>query len=197
MDDSVTYPGSTLERSWLVQRLERPRRHNPFSFGGGLRNGGLSDDAMKMLDGIFTFDYMGAAEFEWGKVPAALQHIAQKAAQGDIDVQSIDVPLTEVPLPWSTSKTKQDIKEDDVATIYVVAPTTYFPEIVERIQDLASEKARLKEGTRLTSALHDPTETEIAGWLEIDNGFFFTTDRTMFDKFTALMGIDVPEEAVE
>ena len=70
-----------MKRTYLIQRLEKPRtlkiagvelKDNPFSFGGGLRNGGLSKDATDLLRPLFSFDYMGAAEFEFGAVPEAL-----------------------------------------------------------------------------------------------------------------------------
>jgi hypothetical protein len=68
--------------SYLIQRLEEPWggmaqfKDNPFSFGGGLRNGGLSQEAMDLIRGIWSFDYMGSAEFEFGAVPEALNAIA-------------------------------------------------------------------------------------------------------------------------
>ena len=51
-----------MDRSWLIQRLNKPREYegklkgleNAFSFGGGLVNGGLSKEAMELLN----FDYM-------------------------------------------------------------------------------------------------------------------------------------------
>ncbi len=58
----------TMRDSWLIQRLKPAYPglvqlwvDNPFAFGGGLRNGGLSGEAMNLLRGIFSFDYMGAA----------------------------------------------------------------------------------------------------------------------------------------
>lgn len=72
-----------MKRTWLVQRLRKPYNHpafgadNPFSFGGGLRNGGLNDEAMGLLRGIFSFDYMGAAEFEFGAIPQAFDRLRE------------------------------------------------------------------------------------------------------------------------
>ena len=74
-------------RPWLVQRLNHPRpswknqeidiKDNPFSFGGGLKNGGLSSDIMNSLRSICSFDYMGASEYEWGALPTTLNNIYQ------------------------------------------------------------------------------------------------------------------------
>lgn len=68
-----------MKRPYLVQRLNKPRtQDNPFSFGGGLLNGGITNDAMNYIRHCFSFDYMGAAEYEWGAVPRALQAILDK-----------------------------------------------------------------------------------------------------------------------
>jgi hypothetical protein len=67
-----------LNNTWLIQRLEKSHGNydNPFSFGGGLKNGGLSPDAMNLLRPIFSFDYMGSAEFEFGAIPKSLKYMA-------------------------------------------------------------------------------------------------------------------------
>lgn len=70
-----------MERSYLIQRLKDPylgHEKNPFSFGGGYKNGGLADEAIDLLKDIFSFDYMGAAEFEFGALPKALNRIASE-----------------------------------------------------------------------------------------------------------------------
>jgi hypothetical protein len=69
-----------MKDSYLIQRLHKPESwrikgkvlDNAFSFGGGLKNGGLTTKALDLLRDIFSFDYMCAAEFEFGAVPAAL-----------------------------------------------------------------------------------------------------------------------------
>jgi len=53
-----------MKDTYLVQRLNKPVSNTGmemFSFGGGLKNGGLSGDAMKLLRPIFSFDYMGSS----------------------------------------------------------------------------------------------------------------------------------------
>lgn len=71
-----------FKNPYLVQRLRAPTHgfeqeiNEAFSFGDGYKNGRLGEKAMKLLCSIFSFDYMGAAEFEFGAVPEALRHIA-------------------------------------------------------------------------------------------------------------------------
>ena len=85
-----------MERSYLIQRLLKPTQFGvelPFgSFGCGLVAGGLSKKAVEVINGMWTFDYMGSAEFEFGAVPEALNTIINyrkqdKAITGQIQLQ--------------------------------------------------------------------------------------------------------------
>jgi len=74
-----------MKRSFLIQRLETPFIPKEgqidvgcLAFGGGLRNGGIAEDAMKMLKQIWSFDYMGSAEFEFGAVNEALEMLVRE-----------------------------------------------------------------------------------------------------------------------
>lgn len=166
--------------SWLVQRLEKPHRapdgspfkDNPFSFGGGYKNGGLTDDAMTLLRGIFAFDYMGAAEFEFGAVPQAFAVIARtKLAAFSID------PAFEAE-----------------HVVYVLAPAEWATEVTTRIREFAKgdydkDAYRLKEATRLRAVLDGDKFTDrLGGWLELDNGFMFFTDKEMWEQTCKLFG---------
>lgn len=180
-----------MHRSWLIQRLEKPRNwgttpfvDNPFSFGGGMKNGGLSDEAMGLIRDIWSFDYMGAAEFEFGAVPKALQTIAA----ADLTAFAIAIPLAEVPANWR-DKTKE--KPEGVCFIYVLCPQEWQDEVEQRIRELAAENYRLKERTGLAAALRpvEDYDREKCGWLELDNGFLFFTDKEMWEKTCALFGV--------
>ena len=180
---------SELRRSWLVQRLTQPRNvgipgDNPFSFGGGLRNGGLSDEAMGLLRDVFSFDYMGAAEFEFGAVPEALSAIAKAS----LVAFSFTVPLAEVPASW---RDKSGTKPDGEGTIYVLCPVGWEAECEARIGEWARGTEDLKEGTRLTGTLrpYEDWDAKTCGWLEISNGFMFFTDAVMWEKSCALFGV--------
>lgn len=181
-----------MRETYLIQRLERPvnlgaLKDNPFSFGGGLKNGGLSDGAMDLIREIWSFDYMGSAEFEFGAVPKALQ----KMAQADLDTFALAVPLAEVPKSWRDKST--GTPEGD-ATVYVIAPAAHRDEITRRINLLARDDHafRLKEHAAFTSALRPVNEWDSrrCGWLELDNGFLFFTDEDMWRKACALFGVE-------
>ena len=169
--------------TYLIQRLQKPAHwkvgdktfDNPFSFGGGLKNGGLSDKAMDLIRDIFSFDYMGSAEFEFGAVPQALRFIAEQAANKNL----IDGEI-------SLGKDK---------TVYYLCPLEYADGVASRIRQLYRDeyKFQLKERCGLADYFNreDEWAKRTCGWLELDNGFMFFTDKDMFIKTCTLFGIQL------
>jgi hypothetical protein len=195
-----------MNQSNLIQRLEAPwfrtlpdgsRADNPFNFGGGLKNGGLSEDAMKLLRDIFSFDYMGAAEFEFGAVPEALQLIAQKSGKGELVAFSI-LPKDKDVGPIYAKRGENDKPPLAFDTIYVICGNGDEAEVERRIRLAAKGKEgyyrkpgdlSLKEPTRLASVLRGEEFAKTRGWLELDNGFFFFVDKDMYEKTAKLFGV--------
>ena len=174
-----------MKRTYLIQRLHTPHQFgrggetmdNVFTFGGGIKNGGLSDEAMDLLGDIWAFDYMGSAEFEWGAVPQALSFIAEQAYADNICTGNIDF--------------------GGDSTVYYITPTTYKNEVVRRIEALHQNEIPfdLKEDCGLSRYFRATTiYRTTVGWLELDNGFAFFVDKDMFDKTCRLFGIEVKEE---
>lgn len=185
-----------MKNSWLVQRLTTPRGYdNPFAFGGGLRNGGLSDGAMDLLRDIFSFDYMGSAEFELGALPNTLQSLAADADK--LVSYSFSVPLADVPAHVPETQQDFDITASaptGYTEIFVICRQAHAQEVSRRIVSWTKEMyPPLKEALRLTPALRPYSEwdTDVRGWLELDNGFFFFLDRDMWKKTCALFGVEL------
>ena len=183
MSDKKLIEKKELDDSWLIQRLQKPSTwniagkeiDNPFSFGGGLKNGGLSDGAMDLIRGIFSFDYMGSAEFEFGAVPQALSFIAKQATKKNLVASSVSVGKDE--------------------TVYYITPAEWEDGVIGRIKELRKKwggNIRLKHGCGLDSYFDNDSEyaKRNVGWLELDNGFAFFVDKEMFIKFSALMGVE-------
>jgi len=181
-----------MKRTWLVQRLQRPRsfgqlKDNPFSFGGGYKNGGLTDDAMALLRPIMSFDYMGAAEFEFGAVPKAFEAMAKRK-----DLAAWSFSVKKANRGWQ----KKDAQKCD-ATVYALAPIDWQEEVESRVREWAVDQTvRMKERTQLGSALLPEKEwdRDVCGWLELDNGFMFFTDEDMWSKTAELFDAVVLDE---
>ena len=144
-----------MKRTYLIQRLCQPKNFdNPFSFGGGYINGGLSKEAMDILRPIFSFDYMGSAEFEFGALPKALQIISdRKNVSGEIN------------------------------GVHYICSNEQVEYVEKTIKQLIEDEYRLglRESCRLSNVLNG-TNGNIGGWIELNNGFMFFTDETMFNK---------------
>jgi hypothetical protein len=168
-----------MERTYLVQRLCKPHGkslHSSLSFGGGLKNGGLSDEAMKILSEIFSFDYMGSSEFEWGAVPASFKAIATNIGN------------------YSTFQT-----EINNIPIHIIGPSEHQTEIIKTIHQLSKRELLLKERSRLDWAVgldkYAPKRMcDYIGWLELDNNYLFFTDKTAFTKTCELFGIKTNQQ---
>lgn len=168
-----------MENSYLIQRLDPPLKgKNPFAFGGGLKNGGLSDQASELLKPIFSFDYMGSAEFEFGAVAKAFQRFAEN--QKNLVSNKIGV------------ETRHGIK----ATVYYMCIVDEEEEIKERIRSFAFDEhvLRTKERVMLQEAIDGNNKhCQTKGWLEINNGYIFFIDKNMWEQTSNLFGVDINE----
>lgn len=158
-----------MERTYLVQRLLKPKEAiNPFSFGGGLKNGGLSNDALNLIGKIWSFDYMGSAEFEFGAVPKTLSKILEYS---------------------NKNATNGEIKL--IKPIFYLCEKNMKKNVEERIKQIAKEKiAYLKEPTFLKESLMGKNFYDYAGWLELNNNFMFFIDEEMFFNSLNFFGIE-------
>lgn len=194
-----------MQRTYLAQRLNKPfvwevagkKVDNPFAFGSGLKNGGLSEEAMGLLREIFSFDYMGSAEFEWGAVPEALQAIAKDADQ--LRSRKISIPLKDVKPDFRDKPKGKAPEPQGEATVWVIARKDEIDEAITRILEMArlgyeystKESVNLDRALRPYSAMPDLYD-RLGGWLELDNGYFFFIDEEMFTKTARLFGVDEP-----
>jgi len=65
-----------MRRSWLIQRMQKPTgTTNPFSFGGG--GSGFAKETADQLKDVCNWDYMGAAEYEFGEPAKALNRMIE------------------------------------------------------------------------------------------------------------------------
>jgi hypothetical protein len=166
-------------RTWLVQRLNKPfkadhllAKCNPFSFGGGYLNGGLTDEAMDLLRPILDFDYMGAAEFEWGAVPKTFAQLKDWAIAGELVGEEREI---------------QGIK------VFLLCHKDMSKDAWHNIELDAKGELSLKEPSRFRDIIDPPEylkkrdwEPRTFGWLEIDNHFVWTVDENMEKGFRAL-----------
>jgi hypothetical protein len=179
--------------SYLIQRLEKPWvspdgeiQRNPFTFGCN-PSGGMSPEGWETIEGIFAFDYMGAAEFEFGAVPAALYFLIEQRNADNLECGSIELPQGNVhyisPKPY-TSEVLTRLR--DFATDNPNQYTKEYVGLNHKLKEMAikalAEKQVKKKPRKNARPVKPPYESRAVGWLEIDNGYMFFTDKEMFTK---------------
>lgn len=161
-----------MENVYYVKRLEKPSTvNNIFAFGGGLKNGGISEEAFKLLSGILSFDYMGFAEFEWGAVPTAIKTLFT----GE-DTISFEMDCNSHP-------------------VYVICPKAIEEDVMNWITKASIEHMRLKERLGFKEALAKENYADTVGWLKIEDDriceepFMFFIDKDMFEGVCKLFSL--------
>jgi len=193
-----------MEQSFLIQRLQKPFPKQPsgkkpsllesidLSFGGGLPHGGIPKVAMELIKDIFRFDYMGSSEFEWGAVPKAMQEIAKSNKH----YVTAEIEVTSSRKPWKLVRGKEQPIIKNTAKVYIICHNNDADEVKKRIVGWATEEpsgGRTQERVNLINSICPENDWDkgVCGWLELDNGYFFFTDKIMFEKTAKLFGINI------
>jgi len=176
MSDISEKMNPIMDHSYLVQRLLAPMEpgHLRISFGGGSPTGGLSQENFDAMNTVCSFDYMGAAEFEFGALRDALNKMI--ASSDDLVKGSLTVHW--IMEDW---KTKEESKGDD--KVYFICHKEHRKEIKKRIKVWAQGKQNLPMTTKCLVYLNESFKIDnYKGWFELDNGFFFFIDKEMWKK---------------
>lgn len=178
-------------RPYLLQRLKTPYKiEHPlcgaFSFGGGMKNGGLSEEFYGYLKELWRYDYMGSAEFEFGALPKSFQRIVANQP----NLTKFQFECEGVRENWRTTPTTTVRK---VKTVYVVCKKEDVDAVKEAITKVADEKKRdfrTKESVCLAgNIVEDEYSLETCGWHDIENDYLFFTDKRMFDGLCTLFDV--------
>ena len=179
-----------MEDTYLVQRLKQPTGHiNPFSFGGG--GGGMTKEAREVLDKIWSWDYMGAAEFEFGAVPKAF---------GKMDGKELVASFLKVSYKYFFNGWRDAPEQtfEGKKQVFYICIKEHEDEVKARLKKWAKAEPRnTKERIRFNEGLADmPKEIDsgIVGWFELDNGFFFFADEKMWRSACEILEIKVPSK---
>lgn len=187
---------------YLVQRLKEPhdvsfggkRIDEVFGFGGG--GSGLSKEAWALLKPCFEFDYMGAAEFEFGALPKSLSKLVADIKNGTkLDAFSFVIQAKDIKDNWhrigaALRKEKLPTKKD--GTIYVICRADDRAFVEDVILCDATGELGVKEGTHLCLALDPISEydSRTCGWYALDGEFFYFTSKPMWERTCVLFGLD-------
>lgn len=171
---------------------------------------GLPWLAARFFDSFFRCYYMGAAEYEFGSIPAALQHlIDQPLVRKTFTVEAAKLPrsffrgnayydtnakeldsVKKAKAPGYTTRMKElkaliaSGPTNDLVFHYI-GPAEYVDHIPGLLQAMCEGKQRNKNGNHFGS-LADPmssSDRDMLGWLCVDYPFLLVTQQDAADAF--------------
>lgn len=194
-----------MKDTFLIQRLRKPPKAAYDAklsrlFGGNMLQ--IPAEMWDVLQTAFDIDYMGAAEYEFGRLPRSFHAFAedhQKLVAFSIHLTDAEIKRIRVAsLPKEATKEEAQ-KTALVKDVYVLCRASQRDEVVRRIKEFALEKTPIKRGARFAEALCSaPEQCPAYGWYELDNGFFFFIDKEMWERTTKLFrDNECDEEALQ
>lgn len=178
---------SIFSNPYLIQIVKKPIDLNTcsnrndwllksFKFGGKTEEfGGFNTSQIDRIASIMSFKGMGSSQYEWGAVPCSFEYFTKN----------------------SFTNFNFDLKNYPV-TIYVICNTQHIKQIKKFINklsvcsdwsDLRKNKFNLRDLTYFKQSIENFIETgdtEYAGWLQLDNPFFFFLDKKMYQNLLNL-----------
>jgi len=158
-----------LERTYLIQRLEKPVGNtSPFDFGVG--GSGLNQRSQAKISNIWNWGYMGAWEYENGSVERAISKIGQYITEGLVFTGTVEV--------------------GDNKLVHLLCEGTKEGEIEKRIKSIYNneEEFHLKSPSFFKDSIDHRNHSTI-GWLELNNGFMFFKNKKAYNQTLDLFGI--------
>jgi len=139
---------------------------------------GIVEEAKWLFRRLFSWDYMGASEFEMGTCPYALWKMHDE--RNDYSTWSMTIERE----PVARDKTYENIfgvKEPlaGIATLWIVSRTDQKSFIEETIRKIVADNHRTMERPKLDRAVKYPQDDSAhnpMAWLDINNGSFWSID---------------------
>lgn len=206
---------------YLIQRLNKPlgdsknilsQVHSTLSFGGGLIRGGFKKETWDMITKLFTFDYMGSSEFEWGKVPESFSEIYKNISSYISFEMIFKGKSYQEWIRPAKRKKLVDFPAREVV-VYVLCHKEFEINVKEylallRKGDYGNKEIHLKEGTWFKDRMFPEeawnwesdvkvkkvpvkyiSDERLKGWIDLDNHYMFFIDKDMFENTKKLFNI--------
>ena len=165
------------------------------------KDGNLPMNAATVRSAIYEYDYMGAAEFEYGIIPKVVKALVQdKLIAFSIDCTCKWQEFGKQPEARITGATgvieDRDGNRHKTLPIHILCRDQDSADVEERVRLLlTTPRPKLKEDMRKKEAFGATERGEkhrVIGWLELDNGFYFFSQKKQWQYTTKLFTGEVP-----
>ena len=182
--------------TYLLQRLKKPVNEKRYSIGRAFSKVSMSEEAWEITKELCEFDYMGAAEYEFGTINTTMHSLAAAAQREGLSSFSFVMRPQDRKLNTSRQRKQPKLRFPAPKSVRVmgICQTYRLAEIREHTKSLCSDeyKHNFKRGPLINSAL-DPIEdweTDLRGWIDLDNDYMFFCDEDMWRGFCSLLQVD-------
>jgi hypothetical protein len=219
-------PGTRAEfKPYLMQVLSRNSKEPTLAIEdvrGALKKkkddllkNGLPRAAARWFDESVGFEYMGAAEYEFGAISNAIKYLVDNAK--DLRYGSVTVKGKDIPKNWCRGNSNYDKRAEKLnklrrhpqthadeiaelekaisapppdATFYYIAPAEYAPFVQGLVDDMAAGKQRNKNSNRF-SHVADPIDEydRSIGWLCCDYPLVLVKDAAAYERLSQLFKV--------
>lgn len=161
-----------------IQRLSPPKGIDPCFGASSETRGGFTESQLDALKGLFHFEYMGSADYEWGQIPQAIHKISENSGDYEIGVYS---EYGRKLIHFFVAKSVRDDLFQWIRNHLLRgdSPSDY------------SSRMDPKDPTRMavaTDTVKPEPSVETIGWLALGTcPWFATTDHEVLKQFVALM----------
>lgn len=158
--------------SRYLQRLMPPGGHSHFGGSPGWR-GGFDETALQQInDHCFSFDYMGAAEYEGGDVPRSLAHILSNIGKYELfhveDYGSLD------DIQWRPNEEPWEV--GPLPPIFAFAPPKLKDYVISLVIKMWADPYSFKDDPSLQKIVKYPDQMRVIGWHDFRNHILLFVD---------------------
>lgn len=177
---------------------------------------GLSPKAWEILDTVCTVEYMGAAEFEHGKLPAILARLWEAGQlRNNLTSFAFNVAPHERVLSWDRTwrGNKKSFPAAQTVTVFGICYASQLEDVKVRTHSFLQEFVPTPGSTcpqfKRPAIINSSFDLDMfpnkedkyprsptTGWIDLDNDFMFFSSAKMWTDFCSLLGVtpcEVPE----
>jgi len=197
MEWKKPYLVQILKQPWEKTGTVRDGLQNAFSFGGGLKSGGFSKEAMQLLTNLWGWEYMGASEYEWGAVPEAMKKVVDYVNKNNYFAGYIEIEHPESVCNEHGGVDIWNKKNPKLITskVFILCHKLHTSYVTEFIWKVANSQQRItRDYTNIAIVLYKGEKkllySSIAiGGLNLDNAFIYLTYEPSIQKMIQMFGL--------
>ena len=198
MEWQKPYLVQILNQPYTVKNSELGKLANAFSFGCCGQES-FGKEAMEMIGQLWSWEYMGAVEYEFGEAPKAMKKICDYVIEKEYFAGYIEIEHPESVCNEHGGVDVWNKKNPKLITskVFILCHKLHASYVTEFIWKVANSQQRItRDYTNIAIALYKGEKkllySSIAiGGLNLDNAFIYLTYEPSIQKMIEMFGLEV------